>query len=290
MMSQVSLGHYFYEIALIMRDSMLVSKLLSNSEIWYNMTKDQYIKLERIDELFFRRIFNVPISTPKESFYIEAGCLPLKYVIKIRRMMYLWHILHIKKEELLYKFYSAQNLATSKGDWVEQIKKEKAEMNLQLSDNKIRDISKEKFRELVKMKVKVLAIKHLNEMKIRHSKTKNLVCSELKSSEYLKSKNLNKEEIRNLFKLRNRMINVKLNFKSSNKENIWCKTCYLFPETQQHLTTCPVLKSRLKHLVDYETLDHSMIFQNLERQEKFAKMYTIILKGREDMLPSDKDE
>ena len=86
------------------------------------------------------------------------------------------------------------------------------------------------------------------------------------------------------------MINVKLNFKSSNKENIWCKTCYLFPETQQHLTTCPVLKSRLKHLVDYETLDHSMIFQNLERQEKFAKIYTIILKGREDMLPSDKDE
>ena len=79
MINRVSLGHNYYEIALIMRESMLVSKLVSNSEVWYNITKDQYTKLERIDEMFLRRIFGVPISTPKESLYIKGDCLPVKF-------------------------------------------------------------------------------------------------------------------------------------------------------------------------------------------------------------------
>ena len=105
MLNQVSLGHYYLEIALIMRETMLISKLVSNSEVWYNTTKDQYSKLERIDEMFLRRIFNVPISVPKESLYIETGSLSVKYLIKIRRLMYLWHLLHVDKKEIIYKFY-----------------------------------------------------------------------------------------------------------------------------------------------------------------------------------------
>ena len=68
MLSQISLGHYFYEIALILRDSMLVSKLVSSSEIWYNVTKQEYQKLKTIDEMFYRRLYmyNVQISVPKE--------------------------------------------------------------------------------------------------------------------------------------------------------------------------------------------------------------------------------
>ena len=73
MLNSISLGHFYHEIALILRDSMLVSKLLSSSEIWYNVATQEYRKLETIDEMYFRRIFNVPISTPKESFYIETG-------------------------------------------------------------------------------------------------------------------------------------------------------------------------------------------------------------------------
>jgi hypothetical protein len=45
-LSQVSLGHFHYEIALIFRDSMLVSKLVFSSEVWYNVKNEQYSKLE----------------------------------------------------------------------------------------------------------------------------------------------------------------------------------------------------------------------------------------------------
>ena len=34
MLSQVSLGHFYFETALVMRDSMLISKLVASSEVW----------------------------------------------------------------------------------------------------------------------------------------------------------------------------------------------------------------------------------------------------------------
>ena len=271
MLNKVSLGHNYFEIAFIMKETMLISKLVSSSEVWYNVSKDQYTKLERIDELYLRRIFNVAISVPKESLYIEAGCIPVKYLIKIRRLMYLWNILHLDKSELLYKFYFAQKLSSDKDDWVLQVRKDALEINLQLSDEEIIKISQEKFREIVKIKTTILAIKSLNEVKLKHSKTENLKLTKIIPAEYLSSKNLNLEEIQTLYKLRTRMISVKMNFKSQHKENIWCETCQLFPETQQHLTVCPVIKKKCSQLIDYSMMNHQMIFQNILRQEKSAR-------------------
>ena len=56
-LSRVSLGHYHFQIALIFRDSMLVSKLLSSSETRYNVKDDHYKK-------FLKQIFEVPQSVP----------------------------------------------------------------------------------------------------------------------------------------------------------------------------------------------------------------------------------
>ena len=38
MLNQISLGHYYYEIALVLRDTIPFSKMPSSSEIWYNLT------------------------------------------------------------------------------------------------------------------------------------------------------------------------------------------------------------------------------------------------------------
>ena len=62
MLSQVSLGHYHFEIGLVLRDTVLISKLVFNSEIWYNFTEKQMSKLEQIDEMFFRKLFSLAKS------------------------------------------------------------------------------------------------------------------------------------------------------------------------------------------------------------------------------------
>ena len=150
MLNQISLGHYHFDIALIMRDAMLVSKLVSRSEVWYNVLKKKYESLEKVPEMFLRRLLDVPTSTPLESLYIEGGGIPIRFIIKTRRMMYWWHLVHIGPSEVLKKFYIVQKLNRSKDDWVCQLEKDKKELNLEWSDEKVKSFYKEQFRNIVK--------------------------------------------------------------------------------------------------------------------------------------------
>ena len=161
MLGQITLGHYHFEIAMILRDSMLVSKLVSSSEIWYNVTSDQYRKLEQVDEMYLLRLFKVPKSVPRLSLYIECAKLPIRFVCKSRRMMYYWHILHLDESELVYKFYLAQSLRPSKNDWVLQIAQDKKDLNMEISDQDVRKMSEMKFKKILKSKINLSAANYL---------------------------------------------------------------------------------------------------------------------------------
>ena len=233
MIEQISLGHYYFEIGLVMRDSMLISKLVSSSEIWYNVSKDQIRKLEQVDEMFLMKLFHVPNSVPRLSLYIECAKLPVKYVCQSRRLLYYWHILHLDESELLNKFYLAQSLKPGKNDWVLQISKDKKELKINLSDEKVKKMSKYKFKEIVMSKINALAARQFSEIQLKQQKTKQLKISDnMKPAEYLFSQNLNHDEIRTLFRLRSSTIDAKANMSSSFKEKMWCRTCYMFPESQ----------------------------------------------------------
>ena len=58
MLNLTSLGHFYFEIALVLRDAILTSKLVFNSEVWYNLTTPQMEKLEQVDEMYFRKILD----------------------------------------------------------------------------------------------------------------------------------------------------------------------------------------------------------------------------------------
>ena len=284
MLSQVSLGHYYFEIALVMRDAMLVSKLVSSSEALYGVKKQEFKKLENVDEMFFRNMFNVPVSTPKESLYIETGKINVKIIIKMRRVMFWWHIVNLEKNEVLYKFYMAQKLNISKDDWCQQLQRDKEDLGLHLEDEEVKGIKKETFRNIVKNKIEKFAEKHLLELKNSHSKTENIKFSGFKPAPYLMSKNLTTGEMRTLFQLRTRMMDVKGNFSSAHTNNMWCKLCHLFIETQQHLLECPEIRLRTKNLINFKEAEYEMVFSNIKNQEKIAKIYKIIIEARKEMV------
>ena len=159
--------------------------------------------------------------------------MPIRFVIKSRRVMFWWHLVNLDKKELLHKFYVAQKMNTNKGDWVEQLEKDKKELNLDWSDDEIKTFSKEQFRRVVKQKTEIFAANHLEGVK--KSKTENIRFDGFKPAQYLMSNNLTNDEVQTLFKLRTRMIDVKENFKTANNDNLWCIVCHIFSETQQHL-------------------------------------------------------
>ena len=81
--------------------------------------------------------------------------------------------------------------------------------------------------------------------------------------EYILSKNLSKSEVQNLFEIRNSMIDVKANFKSSH-DNLLCRLCLLFCKTQDHLIHCIKIREKLKGIIEFENLNIRMAFQSLK--------------------------
>ena len=86
----IPFGKYYFEVAMILRNSLLVSSVLCNSEAWYNVTDAELDYLKTVDLMLLRKVPNTPKSTPKEFMYLELGCLPFRDVIR-KRMKILNH-------------------------------------------------------------------------------------------------------------------------------------------------------------------------------------------------------
>ena len=279
-LSQVSLGHFYFEIALIFRDSLLISKMVYSSEIWYNISNNEYKRLEEIDEMYMRKIFDLPKSTPRIGLYAECGKIPIRNIIQTRRLLFYWHILHLEETELVFRFYLAQKFKPGKNDWILTVYKDMKELGITMSDNEVKKISLIKFKEIVLSKIKIFVRKSFE--KKRGSKTAEMNLDTVNPSSYLFSKLLNKTEIQTLFKLRTRTIDVKKNQESSYKNNMWCRVCCLFTESQEHLLDCHEIRKKLR-FIDFSEIRYQMIFGNLEEQEKFTKSYQLVIHAWEDI-------
>ena len=100
-LNSISLGFFYMDIALTLRESMLVNGILTNSEVWYN-TKEEHLRiLENKDNELMRKIFDSHPKTASELYFIETAKLPLRFVISKRKFMYLWHILTRSEEKLI---------------------------------------------------------------------------------------------------------------------------------------------------------------------------------------------
>ena len=138
----------------------------------------------------------------------------------MRRLLFYWHILHREKDELLFKFYNVQRWSPSEGDWVLQVRKDMTDINLDLSEEEIKSMSKYMFKKLVKQKIIKFAISILESRK--KQKSLKLKITKFEPQVYILSKNLSISEVQTLFKIRNNMIEVKENYKSSQDE-MWCR-------------------------------------------------------------------
>ena len=117
-----------------------MSSLLCNSETWYNITKAEINLIESVDLQLLRNIFNVPKSTPKEMLYLELGCLPLRYLIKKRRILFLHYILNEDNNSMIHRFLMTQIKTSKKRDWIVQVMSDLKELNLGEDLEKIRMI------------------------------------------------------------------------------------------------------------------------------------------------------
>ena len=92
-LNDVFFGPYYFQAALILRNSLLLNSILLNSESWYNLTETDIKQLETVDNMLHRRILETPMTTPISILHLELGTTPIRYLIKSRRIMFLQYIL-----------------------------------------------------------------------------------------------------------------------------------------------------------------------------------------------------
>ena len=147
MLNDLCLGDYYFEAAGVLRNSLLLSTLLSNSESWYNLTKKDIKDLESIDVKYMRRVLSAHSKTPIEMLYLENGFTPIRFILMSRRLNFLWYILQQKPNSLLNKFFSAQLANPKNGDWVLTVKNDLVDLQIDLNFDDIQRLSKSKFKK-----------------------------------------------------------------------------------------------------------------------------------------------
>ena len=166
---------------------MLLSTLLTNSDAWYGLNKQEVDALENIDFQLLKRMFEVPFSCPKEMLYLETGCLPISSILVSRRLLYLHTILNEDKSSLVFKVFNAQLANPDKGDWVLEVLKNLEEYEIKETFQEIEKMSIFKFRSLVAKAVRNTTFKKLVELKNSHSKVKHINYVKFEVQNYLKS-------------------------------------------------------------------------------------------------------
>ena len=153
MLDKMPGGVFHFEIAEILRNALLISSIISNSETWYGLTQIETDQLEQIDEMLLRNLFFCSRNVPKDLLFLEMGLVPISYIIRERRLMFLHHILRQKEDSLLFRFVMAQVTSPTPHDWVSTVLEDLEKIDFYIEIGEIRDMKKGKFKAIVKEKI-----------------------------------------------------------------------------------------------------------------------------------------
>ena len=166
----VSFGAHYFKIALLLRESLFLNSILTNSESWYGLTNSQITELENLDLMFFRSLFEVPQTVPTVALFLETGSLSIGTILKMKRINYLYYLVTLDKSEMLSKFFYAQWENPVPSDWTLEVKKNLIELELPTNLDVLKEFSKNRLKNLVKKQAKIYEFQRF--VKIKETKSK----------------------------------------------------------------------------------------------------------------------
>ena len=221
----LSLGHYHFQTAVLLRQAMLISVMLLSSECWLRLSQKDIDTLEKVDLMYLRKVAEIGTKCPIPAIYLEYGCIPVRFLIKEKRILFLHYILNCERTELVSQVLWAQILKPVKNDWCNVVEEDLQQVGLgSLTIEDFQTFSKNKMKKLVKEAVKDSAFKYLMNNKEAKSKMKDLQYSELKMQEYLSVQNISNRHKKLAFKIRSNMLPMLNNL----GQKVICVVCQEF--------------------------------------------------------------
>ena len=269
----LNFGKYFFEVGLILKNAILRTSILYASETYYNLKEAEIRQIERIEENFMRKLLKTSKGCPIIQIYLELGQIPARYEIIKLRLFFLRYILNQDPDSKLYRFFNLQIEKPVRFDWASTCKQDLKKLDINLSFEDIRSMSVNKFRKLIQNKCKEKALEYL--MRKRGSKGKEIQYTDIETAEYLLPNNdLNIEDQRMIFAIRNRMIDIPSNFISKERNNAKCICSKI--EEMKHIYECEYLNEK-KPDIQYEAIFNGTITE----QKKVLKRFRNSIQSRD---------
>ena len=182
-LEELCLGPYYFQSAMLLRNSEFLSTLLTNGETWFNLNKKDIDSLESADEALLRSILAAHSKTPKEMLYLALGATPVRYVLMSKRLNYLKYIINEDDGTMLKECFKAQHQEPTKGDWVTTVLADMEHLNINMTFDEIKNVSVNSFKNIVKKQIKIKALEYLQQCQQSHSKSKHVIYHKLEMDE-----------------------------------------------------------------------------------------------------------
>ena len=152
-------------------------------------------------------------------------------------------------------------------------------LNLELTENEIKEQSKSTFKTKVKDKINNLMFSVLKQEQKEHSKIQNICYSTFKRQSYLKTHLLNNHEVSLLFSLRSKTAKqFKANFPYFRDQK--CPMGCSEADTQEHALICDTLHPVNSR--DTKIAYEDIFSADITRQAAVTKLFSTLLERRED--------
>ena len=230
-------GKYYFEVAMVLRDSLLLSSLLLNSEAWVNYTEKDVRILEKCDEILLSRILDCDANTSNALKYLELGIVPVRFEIMRRKLGFLQYILKQEKDSMMFQVFNATCENSVKNDFVFTCKKYLETLKIKLTYEEIENMSKFSFNKMLKEKIKIAAFCYLKCEQSKQEKIKDITYSKLEMQEYLADGDRNINLARQIYKARGQILDIKLQKRWKYSDKL-CTGCNLVEESGEEILKC----------------------------------------------------
>ena len=285
-LKEVNVGSHYFQVALLLRQAILLSSMLLNFDASLKLTQKNMRMLEKVDESLLRRVFSTLKSACLPSLYLESGSIPVRILIKGKRILFLHYLLNQDKNTLLSKMLHDQIDDPVENDWVSVTIENLKELGLDhYTFSDIKEMKKSRMKYLVKEACQDAALKYLTkEIEERNlKKMKNLKYSKLEIQEYLTCTEMTTTEKKLIFRARTGLLNLGFNM----GQKIPCFACGLENDENQHVLNCVILKLSCPELMSNRSISFEDVYStDLRKVKEVAKLLKVSMRAREILKSS----
>ena len=169
---------------------------------------------------------------------LELGVLNIGFILKKKRLGYLFHLLTVEGSPLVKQVFDRQVKKQKRGDWIKTVLKDLEDLNINLSLSQIALMTKQKFKALVKSSCETACFRYLLNEKQKLSKGKELIYTKFETQMYLNpGMGISVDTMRKIYHIRCREVFVKCNFPSAFSDKK-CLAPHVEIDEQSHVYSC----------------------------------------------------